>query len=116
LAGAEEIENRTAVRGDLDAIVQLLRRDSIATPPEEPGLTAAQFEAFETIAAHPDNQIVVAELGGELVGTADWNALDGMGYWAGARARLPVGTADVEQKPSRRAAFLRAAGLQRQPR
>lgn len=58
-----------AERGDLDAIIQLLLRDSLASPPEEPGLTEARIKAFEAIAAHPDNELIVATFGGEVVST-----------------------------------------------
>jgi len=83
-----EIEIRTAHRGDLEAIVEMLLRDSIANPPEEPGLTAAQIEAFDAISAHPDNEIVVAALGGEVVGTLQLTFIPGLSFQGAWRAQV----------------------------
>jgi GNAT superfamily N-acetyltransferase len=88
LAGAPEIEIRTANRNDLDAIVELLRRDSIAAVPEEPGLSAAQIEAFDTIAAHPDNEVVVATLGGEVIATLQLTFIPGLSLQGAWRAQV----------------------------
>lgn len=66
----------------------MLRRDSMATPPEEPGLTAAQMEAFDAIAAHPDNEIVVAALDGEVVGTLQLTFIPGLSFQGAWRAQV----------------------------
>lgn len=83
-----EIEIRTANRGDLEAIVHMLVHDSIATPPEEPGPTAGQIEAFDAIAAHPDNEIVVAALGDEVVGTLQLTLIPGLSFQGAWRAQV----------------------------
>ena len=83
-----EIEIRTANRGDLEAIVHMLVRDSIATPRAEPGITAAQIEAFDAIAAHPDNEIVVAALGDEVVGTLQLTFIPGLSFQGSWRAQV----------------------------
>lgn len=88
MAGAEDIEIRTANRGDLAAIVQLLQRDSLADPPEEPGLTAALIEAFDAIAAHPDNEIVVATPGGQVAGTLQLTFILGLSFQGAWRAQV----------------------------
>jgi len=88
LASSPEIEIRTANRDDLDAIVELLRRDSITAAPAEHGLTAAQIEAFDTIAAHPDNEIIVATLGGSVVATLQLTFIPGLSFQGAWRAQV----------------------------
>jgi GNAT superfamily N-acetyltransferase len=88
LASSPEIEIRTANRDDLDAIVELLRRDSMTAVPEEPGLSAAQIEAFDTIAAHPDNEVIVAILGGEVVATLQLTFIPGLTFQGAWRAQV----------------------------
>ena len=88
MASAPEIEIRTANREDLDAIIELLRRDSIMAVPEEPGLSAAQIEAFDTIAAHPDNEVMVATLGAEVIGTLQLTFIPGLTFNGAWRAQV----------------------------
>jgi GNAT superfamily N-acetyltransferase len=88
LASAPAIEIRTANRDDLDAIVELLRLDSITAAPAEPGLSAAQVEAFDTIAAHPDNELIVATLGGEVVATLQLTFMPGLSFQGAWRAQV----------------------------
>jgi GNAT superfamily N-acetyltransferase len=64
---------RTATRADLPAIIDLLNGDEISR--SRPGLPtpededAAYWSAFEAIDADPRNDLVVADAGGEIVGT-----------------------------------------------
>ena len=88
MASAPAIEIRTANRDDLDAIVELLRLDSITAAPAEPGLSAAQVEAFDTIAAHPDNELIVATLGGEVVATLQLTFMPGLSFQGAWRAQV----------------------------
>jgi predicted N-acetyltransferase YhbS len=88
LASAPAIEIRTANRGDLEAIVELLRRDSITGAPEEPGVSPAQIQAFETIAAHPDNEVIVATLGGEVIATLQLTFIPGLTFQGAWRAQV----------------------------
>jgi GNAT superfamily N-acetyltransferase len=88
LASDPAIEIRTANRGDLEAIVQLLRRDSLTAVQDEPGLSAAQVEAFDTIAAHPDNEIIVATLDGEVIGTLQLTYIPGLSFNGSWRAQV----------------------------
>jgi GNAT superfamily N-acetyltransferase len=88
LASSPEFEIRTANRDDLDAIVELLRRDSMTAVPEEPGLSAAQIEAFDTIAAHPDNEVIVAIVGGEVVATLQLTFIPGLTFQGAWRAQV----------------------------
>jgi GNAT superfamily N-acetyltransferase len=88
LASAAAIEIRTANRDDLHAIVELLRRDSITAAPEEPGLSVAQIEAFDAIAAHPDNEVIVATLGGEVIATLQLTFIPGLTFQGAWRAQV----------------------------
>ncbi|MEV6595441.1 GNAT family N-acetyltransferase [Actinoplanes sp. NPDC051346] len=73
---------RTATRADLPVILHLLADDNIARTREsaptspaaggdvvEEAVDAAYWSAFEAIDADPRNDLIVAETGGEIVGT-----------------------------------------------
>jgi len=74
------LEIRTARREDLPAILELLNADYIPPPPPQESPTPAQVNAFETIAAHPDHEIVVAVINGEVVGTMQLLMLPGLAH------------------------------------
>jgi GNAT superfamily N-acetyltransferase len=61
---------RPAKRGDLPAIVRLFADDELS---DKPGahvtLTDAQYAAFDSIDADPNNRVFVADLEGAVVGT-----------------------------------------------
>ncbi|MGA5305191.1 GNAT family N-acetyltransferase [Nucisporomicrobium flavum] len=64
---------RTARRADVPAILRLLADDEISrsresAPTPEP-VDAAYWSAFEAIDADPRNELIVADAGGEIVGT-----------------------------------------------
>ncbi len=88
MASAEDIEIRTASLGDLDAIIQLLLSDSLVNPPEEPGVRAVYVEAFDAIATHPDNELVVETLGGEVVATLQLTFIPGLSFQGAWRAQV----------------------------
>lgn len=84
---------RVATREDLPAIMELIVRDSLSHPepdqaPQDGGPTDRQREAFDTIAAHPDNEIVVATLDGAVVGTLQLTYIPGLAYQGGWRAQV----------------------------
>ena len=62
---------RPAKRGDLPAILVLFADDELhgAQGSAQVTLSDAQYAAFDAIEADPNNQVYVAERGGELVGT-----------------------------------------------
>ncbi|OJF13337.1 GNAT family N-acetyltransferase [Couchioplanes caeruleus] len=65
---------RTATRADVPEILRLLADDEIAharesAPPIDETVDAAYWSAFEAIDADPRNDLIVAEAGGEIVGT-----------------------------------------------
>ena len=62
---------RSAVRGDLQRIVEILSDDDLHVYPESlgPPLDPAYVEAFEAIDHDPNNGVYVAEMEGSVVGT-----------------------------------------------
>lgn len=64
---------RTATRADVPAILELLTDDEISrsreTSPTPESVDAAYWSAFEAIDADPRNELIVADAGGEVVGT-----------------------------------------------
>ncbi len=82
------IEIRQARREDREAIVRLLAQDSLLSPPERAGYGEAQVRAFETIAAHPDNEILVATLNGDVVATLQLTFILGLAFQGAWRAQV----------------------------
>lgn len=68
---------RVAARADLDRIVELLVDDAIAAGRTQ-GLGAGQLDAFEAIEADPNNELVVAELDGAVVGVMQLTYIPGL--------------------------------------
>lgn len=68
---------RNATKDDLERIVALIADDSVAA--ERTGTYGEpHVRAFEAIVASPDNELVVAELDGEVVGTAQLTYIPGI--------------------------------------
>jgi GNAT superfamily N-acetyltransferase len=63
---------RAAVPADLRRIVELLQQMSLEAPREDLGqpLPSVYREAFEVVSADPNQTLLVAELDGQVVGTA----------------------------------------------
>lgn len=80
------LQIRLARRQDLPAILEMLQRDSVSQPPTQYGTVEQQISAFDEISAHPDNELIVAALGGEVVGTLQLTFIPGLGY--GWRAQV----------------------------
>lgn len=76
---------REAARSDLDAIVRLLADDPLGAGREKPG-DPRYAEAFEAIARDPNQSLLVAEEGGEVVGCLQLTFIPGVtrtGMWRG---------------------------------
>jgi GNAT superfamily N-acetyltransferase len=82
------IDIRPARREDLAAIVQLLARDSLLHPASQGDVSDEHVRAFDAIAAHPDNQIVVATMRGEVVATLQLTFIPGLSHQGGWRAQV----------------------------
>ncbi len=80
------LEIRLATRQDVPSIVQMLQRDSVSTHSGDTGTLEQQLKAFDEISSHPDNELIVATLGGEIVGTLQLTFIPGMSYQGRWRA------------------------------
>ncbi|MFA5970307.1 MAG: GNAT family N-acetyltransferase [Sphingomonas sp.] len=79
---------RDALAADLPVIVAMLAEDQIGGNPDNPAepLDPAYLSAFAAIDADPNQRLLVAELGGKVVGTMQLSFLPGIsnhGAWRG---------------------------------
>lgn len=86
------VEIRSARLDDLETIVQLLARDSLSKPADQPAVsdsvTPGQLEAFAAIESHPDNELLVAILDGEVIGTLQLTFIPGLSFDGAWRAQI----------------------------
>ena len=82
------VEIRPANRSDLEIILQLLSGDSLANRREDLSHKEDYLKAFDAIASHPDNELIVATLSGEVVGTLQLTFIPGLGYQGAWRAQI----------------------------
>jgi GNAT superfamily N-acetyltransferase len=66
----------------------MLQRDSVSDFSGDFGAVEQQLKAFEEISSHPDNELVVATLEGEIVGTLQLTFIPGMSYQGAWRAQV----------------------------
>lgn len=78
---------RDARREDVPAIVALLA-DDILGAGRETAVDDAYWAAFEEIEADPRNRLIVAEAGGEIVGTLQLTLLPGLSRHGMLRAQI----------------------------
>src|SRR5579872_2608182 len=83
---APTLEIRLATRQDVPSIIAMLQRDSVSTHSGDTGTLEQQLKSFEEIASHPDNELIVATLGEEIVGTLQLTFIPGMSYQGAWRA------------------------------
>jgi len=97
---------RDARRDDVPSIARLLADDPLGATRESPGPPVAQsyYDAFAAIEADPNNELIVAEHAGALVGLLQITYLPGMSYAGGWRAQV---------EGVRVAAAMRGSGLGR---
>ena len=87
-AADRPVRFRQAQREDVPAIVRLLADDALGSGREkfaEP-LPQAYWDAFDAIAARPDNLLIVAEIDGAVVGCLQLTLIPGLtrlGTWRG---------------------------------
>ncbi len=79
---------RRATLNDLDAILAMIQRDSFTYQQEDPGGREDYVRAFEEIARDANNELIVAERGGEIVGTLQLTFIPGLTYRGGWRAQV----------------------------
>ena len=81
---------RDATAGDLPAVVALYADDELGAGREQPGepLAAEYLQAFTAITADPRTRLVVADDGGEVVGTLQLTFLPHLVRRGGERAQV----------------------------
>jgi GNAT superfamily N-acetyltransferase len=81
---------RDARRGEVAAIMKMLADDELGRTREEIGdpLPAAYYDAYEEIARDPNNRLLVAEVGGAIVGTLQLTFIRGLSRKAARRAQI----------------------------
>ena len=99
---------RTATEADVPALVDLIAADQLGATRDgvrDEADLAAYTVAFERISADPAHLLVVAELGGEVVGTMQLSFLPGLARRGALRAQIEA----VRVANSQRGAGLGAA-------
>lgn len=81
---------RPARRADVPAIVGLLADDPIGATREQPGepLAQAYWDAFDAVAAQGGNEILVAEVDGEVAGCLQLTVVPGLSRTGATRGQL----------------------------
>ena len=81
---------RRATRDDVPTIVRLLASDALGAKREAPGspLPESYYQAFEAIDGDPNNELVVAEMQGRIIGLLQITFIPYMTYQGGWRALI----------------------------
>jgi GNAT superfamily N-acetyltransferase len=87
---ADNLQFRPATRSDVKAIVELLADDPLGAKREtyRSPLPECYFRAFEAITEDPNNELIVAETGGIIIGVLQLTYIPGMTYRGGWRALI----------------------------
>ena len=106
---AREISVRRARREDLPEIVRLLADDELGSRREQftLPLPEAYYDAFREMDGDPHNWLVVAEAGGEIVGTLQLTFIAGLTHQGARRAQIE---AALEREPNPAKRFLKILG------
>jgi ribosomal protein S18 acetylase RimI-like enzyme len=89
-SGHQEVRVRVARRADVPAIVRLLADDALGATREQPGepLAQAYWDAFDAMEAQEGNELLVAEVGGEIVGCLQLTIIAGLSRVGMKRSQL----------------------------
>ncbi len=79
---------RKAWREDVPAIVAMLADDALGAKRENLADLSPYYKAFDDIARDPNNLILVADVGGEAVGSLQLNILRGLSRMGAKRAQI----------------------------
>lgn len=84
------LQYRLATREDVPTIVRLLAEDELGAQRErfETSLPESYHTAFETIDADPNNELIVADMNGEIIGTLQLMFLPHLSHQGGTRAQI----------------------------
>jgi GNAT superfamily N-acetyltransferase len=99
MTGSDMPEFRPARAGDVPAIVALLADDPLGATRERPG-DPAYAAAFAALAADPNQLLVVAEDGGEVVGTLQLTVIPGLSRLGATRGQLEAVRVRADQRGS----------------
>ena len=85
-----DVQIRRATRDDVVDIVRLLADDPLGSQREDycNPLPASYYEAFEEIDEDPNNELVVVEANGEIIGTLQLTFVPSMSFQGGKRAQI----------------------------
>lgn len=85
-----DLRVRRAARGDVAAIVRLLADDTLGRQREryEQPLPQAYYDAFDQIDGDPRHELVVVEIGGEVIGTLHLTFLPSLSFQGRTRAQI----------------------------
>ena len=91
---------RIAIDQDLPAIVHMLADDFLGTQRErvEDPLPESYLKAFREIDADPNNELIVAELDGEVVGTLQLTFTPSLSYQGGKRCTVESVRVDAARR------------------
>lgn len=86
----DDLRFRPARREDVPAIVRLLADDPLGSGREryEDPLPQAYWDAFDAIAARPDDELIVAEVDGTVVGCLQLTIVRGLSRLGATRAQI----------------------------
>lgn len=81
---------RRATRDDIPAIVALLADDALGATRETPDdpLPAGYYDAYDAMARDPNNELIVVDDGGRVVGVLQMTYIPGITYRGGWRAQI----------------------------
>jgi ribosomal protein S18 acetylase RimI-like enzyme len=84
------LQIRTARREDVPAIVSLLADDTLGAKREQPSdpLPQAYWDAFDAIARNVDNEVLIADADGDVVGCLQLTIIPGLSRMGMTRAQL----------------------------
>jgi GNAT superfamily N-acetyltransferase len=84
------VQFRQAIQTDLPIIVRLLMEDELSAQRErcETPLPRAYYEALDAIGRDPNNDVIVAEIDGEVIGTLQLMFLPSLSYQGRTRAQV----------------------------
>ncbi len=90
MTSAEEVVIRRATRADVPKVVDLLADDDLGAEREKPTnpLAPSYYAAFDEIDSDPNNELVVADLEGELVATLQLTFLPYLTHGGSRRAQI----------------------------
>ncbi len=96
----DDVVFRVAGRADVPAVVALLADDTLGAARETVGedVDASYWRAFEAIDADPRNLLVVADRGGEVVGTMQLTFIPSLSHRGGERAEIEAVRVRADQR------------------